>query len=195
MLDPVRFLSNLSTGQKGYALARVAKEKGYQVTLISGPTALKKPRGVCLVPIVSAKDLKRACDRYFPSCDALIMTAAVCDFTPATYRIQKIHRTHTRSVHLKRTPDIVAGLGKRKGKRIVIGFCLETENWLRRAKNKIKSKHLDGIVANHYGKGYSPFGNRPVHVALMDGKGRSVSLAKVSKAALSERILHWMNGF
>ena len=137
MLDPVRFLSNLSTGQMGYTLARIAGQKKYQVTLISGPTHLKPPRGVHFVPVLSARDLQKACHRLFPSHDVLVMTAAVCDFTPAITRSQKIRRTRTKKFVLRQTPDIVAGLAKKKEivsllvfvSRLRIGSRTQRESW------------------------------------------------------------------
>ncbi len=192
MLDPVRFLSNLSTGEMGYILAKTAKARRYKVTLISGPTALKPPRGVRFVSVESAKDLKRACRIHFPKHDLLIMTSAVCDFTAATRHAQKIHRTRTHRLMLKQTPDIVAALAKRKGKRLVIGFCLETENWLRNAHRKVRRKSLDGIVANYYGKGHNPFGKNRLTAALMDARGKYKILKNHSKSLLAVKVLGWV---
>lgn len=194
MLDPVRFLSNLSTGEMGYALARAAVRRGYGVTLVSGPVAIKPDPNIRFVPVMSAFEMQKACERLFPSQDALIMSAAVCDFTAAKPRHHKIHRTRTKTFLLKQTPDIVAGLARKKGRRIVVGFCLETENWLSRAKEKMNRKRLDGIVANYYGKGYVPFGKRPVTVGLIDAGGRVKILKNLSKSQLSENLLSWLDG-
>ncbi len=192
MLDPVRFLSNLSTGEMGYAVARSARAAGYQVTLISGPTNLKPPAGVRFVPVISASDMQRACRRYFPASDALVMSAAVCDFTAARKNSQKIHRTKTREMYLMQTPDIVAGLGEQKGNRLVIGFCLETKDWLKSARRKIQSKNLDGIVANYYSSSHVPFGNRRINTAFMDRAGKSDFLRQKSKREIAKRLLKWL---
>ncbi|MBI3313229.1 MAG: phosphopantothenoylcysteine decarboxylase [Candidatus Omnitrophica bacterium] len=195
MLDPVRFLSNLSTGEMGYTLARVARRMKHKVTLISGPVAVKPPAGVKLIRVTSAQEMKKACRRYFPRHDVLIMTAAVCDFTAASKHAHKIHRTRTKQLLLKQTPDIVAGLAKKKGSRLVIGFCLETEDWLRRAKEKLKRKHLNGIVANFYKSGrHIPFGDRKITTALMGADGQPKMLIRQSKAAISRKLLEWMEG-
>ena len=194
MLDPVRFLSNLSTGEMGYAIARIAREQGYDVTLISGPTMLKSPRGIRQVSVTSAAEMKRACQKFFPSQQALIMTAAVCDFTAATKHPQKIHRTKTKQLLLKQTPDIVAGLGKRKGRRVVIGFCLETQDWLENAKRKLKRKNLDGIVANYYTRRHVPFGRRKITTAFLDQKEKVTFLRHLSKERVAVRLLNWMEG-
>jgi len=193
MLDPVRFISNLSTGELGYILAAQAVQKGYEVTLISGPTALKPPAHVRLVSVVSSEDMLQACEKHFFKSDALIMTAAVADFTPTKKEKQKIKRRETQSVTLKRTQDILAGLGPRKGKRILIGFCLETEKWLEHAKLKLQKKKLDGIVANFYepGKTY-PFGKNPMTSAFIDPTFQTDLYHKLTKKQMSQKILNWM---
>lgn len=192
MLDPVRFLSNVSTGEMGYALAAEAVKQGCEVTLISGPTALKPPARAKFVAIESAADLKRACEREFPAHDMLVMVAAVCDFTAAKKHRHKIHRTRTRQLNLKRTPDIVAGLARRKAGRTVIGFCLETEKWLETAKSKIERKQLDGIVANYYTARHIPFGNRRINTAFIDKKGTVTHLKNRSKRQIAAALLKWI---
>ena len=194
MLDPVRFLSNVSTGEMGYALARAAQNKGYQVTLISGPTALNPPAKIHFVPVVSAQDMQRACQKLFPKHDVLIMSAAVCDFTPLKFTHEKIQRTKTNHFELKQTDDIVAGLARKKGKRKVIGFCLETSHWLEKAREKMKRKGLDGIVANYYTKQHSPFGNRKINTAFIGPQGKIQRLYRVSKPQVARKLLTWLEG-
>ncbi len=195
MLDPVRFLSNLSTGEMGYEVARAARRRGYLVTLVSGPTAIPAPQSIRFIPVVSARDMKAVCDREFPKHDALVMTAAVCDFTAVTYQSQKIHRTRTKRILLKQTPDIVAGLARKKGKRTIIGFCLETEDWIKRGRAKLRRKGLDGIVANFYGKGHVPFGRRKITVALVAKAGPPVLLKNYSKPRMALSLLGWLESF
>ena len=192
MLDPVRFLSNLSTGEMGYALAKVATSKGYQVSLVSGPTDLQPPKGVKFYPILSALQMKKVCAELFPKHDGLIMTAAVCDFMPAIVGRHKIPSAKGLMLKLKRTPDILASLAKRKGHRVVIGFCLETQDLIRRAKEKLIRKRLDGIVANFYGAGRIPFGKRRVKVYLIDAAGKVRKIAGQSKPQLAKILLGWM---
>lgn len=194
MIDPVRFLSNLSTGEMGYALARAAVSKGYQVSLVSGPTQLQPPKGVKFYGVTSAVQMKRTCEALFPKHDALVMTAAVCDFMPVSSERHKIPSAMGLTLKLKRTPDILATLAKRKGKRVVIGFCLETRDLIRRATGKLVRKKLDGIVANFYGSGRIPFGKRRVKVHLVDGTGNVRILADRSKAQIAKTLLHWMEG-
>ena len=194
MLDPVRFISNLSTGELGFTLARVALKQGYDVTLVSGPVALTPPNGVHLVPVISSEDMRLACEKNFFKNDALIMTAAVADFTPSHREKQKIKRRETQSVLLKRTQDILAGLGPRKGNRIVIGFCLETEKWLEYAQLKLQKKKLNGIVANFYEPGKAcPFGKNPMTSAFIDKNLNIDIYRKLNKIQMSKRILSWMD--
>lgn len=192
MLDPVRFISNVSTGEMGYTFALAARAAGYEVTLISGPTGLKPPKGVRFIPVVSAADMKKACDHYFTKQDALVMSAAVCDFTAAKTSTQKISRTKTREFHLMQTPDILAGLGRKKGKRLLIGFCLETEHWLENAKRKLHRKNLDGIVANFYSKSHIPFGKRKITTAFVNKEEKVCLLRRKSKKQVAAALLKWM---
>lgn len=195
MLDPVRFLSNLSTGEMGYTLAAEARRRGYDVTLISGPTGLKAPQGVKFVSITSAEDLRKACRNYFPKNDVLIMTAAVCDFTARNFFPQKIRRTKTHRLSLKQTPDIIAGLAKNKGRKVVIGFCLETQDWLTNARHKMERKNLDGIVANYYTKSHNPFGRRAINTAFLNKQGKTLRIQKASKKMVAQKLLSWVEGF
>ncbi len=196
MLDPVRFLSNLSTGEMGYAIARAAARRKYRVTLVSGPTALKPPQGVRFIPIITAQQLEKACSELFPEQDCLIMAAAVCDFTPEVSRRQKIPSAAGYALRLKRTPDILASLAKRKGRRVVIGFCLETKNLISRAKEKLRRKALDGIVANFYDpKRQIPFGDRRTKVVMIGADLRPQELPKLAKEQVAERLLDWIECF
>ncbi|HTL47255.1 MAG TPA: phosphopantothenoylcysteine decarboxylase [Verrucomicrobiae bacterium] len=192
MLDPVRFLSNVSTGEMGYALASAAQKKGHHVTLISGPTALPAPRGARFISITSAAELKKKCETAFPRHDVLVMVAAVCDFTFPQKKAHKIRRTKMRQVRLVQTPDIVAGLARRKGGRIVIGFCLETEDWLRNARSKLKRKHLDGIVANYYSKTHIPFGDRRINTAFLSPGGQIQTYRKQPKSHIAKALIEWV---
>ncbi|MFZ5802760.1 MAG: phosphopantothenoylcysteine decarboxylase [Candidatus Omnitrophota bacterium] len=190
-LDPVRFLSNQSTGEMGYAIARQAKKKGWCVTLISGPVPIDPPKGVRLLQINTAAELRQACVREFPQHDRLIMAAAVCDFTPSKRSQHKIQRRGTLRMTLKKTPDILAELTERKGRRQVIGFCLESRKWIENAILKCRRKKLDGIVAHKIGPGHIPFGACKVQAALIDRAGKVHRLRKLDKAVLAVRILRW----
>ncbi len=191
MLDPIRFITNLSTGEMGYAVAREARRKGFKVTLISGPTALTPPKGVRFLPIVTFKELAGALDKEFSRHDVLIMTAAVGDFTPARVFSKKVPRQKTWKVVFRQTPDLVSRLAQKKQNRLVIGFSLETGNWLARSRKKRLTKRLDGMVANYFSGRHNPFGGGRPHVALIDGKKTRI-LRLNSKAELARQILNWV---
>jgi phosphopantothenoylcysteine decarboxylase/phosphopantothenate--cysteine ligase len=191
-LDPVRYLSNHSTGEMGYAAAREAQRRGFQVTLISGPVALDAPAGVEMVHVTSALELQRACLKHFPRNDALIMSAAVCDFRPSRVSKQKLKRLGKLCLTLEKTPDILAALSARRKHQLMIGFCLETEQWLSRARSKLLGKKLDGIVANRLTSRHSPFGKVKAEVAFLDGSGGEIFLKGKSKRSLAHSLLSWM---
>lgn len=149
-IDPVRFLSNASTGRMGVALAAAARRRGHAVTLVYGPIEVDPPPGVRAVPVISAVDMLAECLRYWPRHDALIMSAAVADFAPADVAGHKIKKSgQHRSLRLKPTPDILATLAAiRVPGQTVIGFALEDRNARRNAGRKLAAKGLDAIVLN-----------------------------------------------
>lgn len=148
-IDQVRYLANLSSGKMGYELAKAAKVKGHQVTLISGPTALPAPKGVRLVKVTSAQQMYQAVMKAYPKADAVIMAAAVSDYTPAHCFKGKIKK-NGKGLNLKLIPtvDILRKLGQNKGKRVLIGFALEVANGKRNALKKLREKNLDYVVLN-----------------------------------------------
>lgn len=191
MLDPVRFIANLSTGEMGYAIAREFKRNGFDVTLISGPTSLEPPKGVRFIPIITVEELKRAMEKQFLKNDALIMTAAVGDFIPVSQSFKKVPRKKTWKVVFRQSPDLVRQVAGRKGDRIVVGFSLETDHWIKRSEAKRRSKNLDGIVANYYSHRHNPFGQTKVHVALIDAQKTRI-LQLRSKRALARHLMNWI---
>lgn len=193
MLDPVRFITNLSTGEMGYAIADEAARKGFLVTLISGPTNLVPPRGIRFVPIVTVGDLEGALNKHFRRHDALVMTAAVGDFIPLHRALKKIPRQARWTVTFKTSPDLIRKVAQRRGGRIVVGFSLETNNWIKRSQKKLLRKNLDGIVANCYSVRHNPFGRTAVHAALID-RDKTKILRLKSKGALARRIVSWVVG-
>jgi phosphopantothenoylcysteine decarboxylase/phosphopantothenate--cysteine ligase len=149
-IDPVRYLSNRSSGKMGYALAEAARAAGHRVILVSGPVALIPPRGVQVHPVISAADMLTALKRELPASDVLIMAAAVADWRPrriAPRKQKKAGRTSW-TLDLVPTPDLLATLARRKGRRFVVGFAAETGNPLPEARRKLLAKNLDLIVAN-----------------------------------------------
>ncbi len=155
-LDPVRFISNASSGRMGYALARAALQAGHRVTLITAPTALKPPTGAKVIAVQSAAEMFQAVKELFPKCDCLIMAAAVADYTPAHPSKTKLKKQATKlTLELKPTPDILkwAGRQSRVGHahhetKIIVGFALEDKNLRSNAERKMRAKHLDIVIAN-----------------------------------------------
>jgi phosphopantothenoylcysteine synthetase/decarboxylase len=148
-IDPVRFISNASSGKMGYALARAAAGKGHTVRLISGPTNLKAPSSVKIVSIQTSGEMFEAVKKNFGWCDCLIMAAAVSDFTvarPAKTKIKKTNQALT--LRLKPTADILKWAGKNKKDKIVVGFALQDKAIRTEAQKKLKEKNLDMIIAN-----------------------------------------------
>ena len=148
-IDPVRFIGNYSSGKMGFALAKEAENRGACVELISGPVSLKTPKNVKRTNIRSALEMKKEIEDRFSTTDVLIMSAAVADFQPTESAINKIKKAEAKmSITLKKTPDILKDLAKKKKKQIVIGFALETESEKKNAYQKMKQKNLDAIVLN-----------------------------------------------
>ncbi len=149
-IDPVRFLSNPSSGKMGYALARAAVDRGMQVTLVSGPTALKAPAGAEVLYVETAREMQEAMSQRFAKADLIIMAAAVSDHRPETRSKQKQKKEQMRmTLDLVANPDILMELGKqKKNGQTLVGFAAETENLLPNARRKLREKNLDWIVAN-----------------------------------------------
>lgn len=191
-LDPVRFLSNPSTGRMGFAIAEAARDRGARVTLIAGPTELAPPAGVQLVRIVSAEDLALAVDRHAASARVVVMSAAVADQRPKSRAAQKTKKQDgEEQLTLVRTPDILAGLGARAERPLLVGFAAETEKLEDNARDKLQRKNLDLIVANDVsaeGAGFAGAQNR-VLVLGRDGSRSELSGSKLAVAhAIWDRV-------
>ena len=188
-IDPVRFISNLSTGSIGHLLAQSARKRGDNVVLLSGPTHLVSPKGVKTVYFNSALELKKCTDRFFDWADCIICTAAVADFRPLKVSNKKIKKNKgIPEIKLVKNPDILKALGRRKKNKVLVGFALETENLIENGLKKLKSKNLDLIVANMLSKKSVPFGKRQLTVFLIDGENIK-KYSKISKKMLSRIIL------
>ena len=191
-IDPVRYLSNYSTGRMGFELARAAKGRNYEVILISGPTSLKPPEGVQFISIKTALDMRKEVFKFFKRADCVVMAAAVSDFRPASVSKKKIKKfsRETFSLKLKRNPDILSELARIKGQRILVGYSLETERPIENAKKKLKSKNLDIIVVNRPIKKSTPFGPGAKDIAIIDRKGHIKTLKSASKAKIARLLLN-----
>jgi phosphopantothenoylcysteine decarboxylase / phosphopantothenate---cysteine ligase len=148
-LDPVRYLSNASSGRMGAALAAAAIEAGHRVTVVSGPASVEYPSSAEVIPVVSTEEMLAVCQEVFPDCDGLIAAAAPCDYRPAEVATQKIRKTGQRlRLELVETPDIVATLASERGSRWIVAFALESEDARARALQKLERKGCDLIVVN-----------------------------------------------
>ena len=190
-IDPVRFLSNRSSGKMGYALAEAARVRGASVTLVSGPTALAAPGGIEMVRVETAAEMRSAVRFHAPSADLILAAAAVSDFRPAEYAAQKVSKgAGALTLPLAANDDILAGLGreKRVGQTLV-GFAAETEDVLGHARTKLAAKNLDWIVANDVSAEGAGFDGDTNIVTLLARDGREVSLPLLTKREVAEQIL------
>lgn len=186
-LDPVRYLSNQSTGTLGYAIAAAAVRRGHEVTLVSGPVSLEPPPRVRVVRVVSAADLARETLAALPDADAVVMTAAVADYTPASMNQQKIKKGgQPITLSLVPTLDVLAEIGRRKrADQVVMGFSLETQDGPAEAARKLEAKNCDFIVLN----GPANFGDVPVNVTVLSRRGSPRDFARISKTDLADTLL------
>lgn len=190
-IDPVRYLSNHSSGKMGYALARAAVTRGAEVTLVSGPVALEQPCGLnAFIAVESAVEMHRAVTAHFPTQDVVIMAAAVADFKPKHAFTQKIKKSDTTlTIEFEKNVDILAELGRTKTKQRLIGFAAETKNLEDYARQKLLSKNLDLIVANDLTLEGAGFGVDTNIVKLIDRTGTLIDIPMMSKSDLSQVIL------
>jgi len=184
-IDPVRFIANRSSGKMGYAIADEAVNRGAEVTLVTTPTNIKKPP--CkTIEVESASQMERIVNLEFKRNDVVIMAAAVADYSPVHSSKGKIKKTSSKlRVDLKKTQDILAGLGKKKGNKFLIGFALETDNLIENAKKKLLAKNLDMIVANDE----TAFDNEKNKATFVMPSGSLERLPLISKKELAHKIL------
>ena len=191
-LDPVRFLSNPSSGKMGFALAEAALERGWTVDLVAGPVELTEPDGAILYPVETAEEMFHQVDALFDVCDILIMTAAVSDFRPRQRLPQKAKKDQAELVvELERTRDILAAMAERKAHQQIIGFAAETDNVERYAHKKLVEKQLDWIVANDIsvmGLGFAADDNQ---VLLLGANGERVELGPERKQSIARKLLEY----
>ena len=189
-IDPVRFISNPSTGKMGFALAEAAVEAGWTVDLVAGPVNLEEPDGAILYPVVTAEEMLHQVDALFDACDILIMTAAVSDFRPVKQHKHKEKKDQASlSIEFERTTDILKTMTERKLHQTVVGFAAETQDVVTYAKEKLLSKNLDWIVANEVGGPGAGFAADSNEVLLMNADGSSEKLGPDSKRAIAEKII------
>jgi phosphopantothenoylcysteine decarboxylase / phosphopantothenate---cysteine ligase len=188
-LDPVRYLSNRSSGKMGYALARAAVRRGAEVTLVSGPTALEPPAGTRVIAVTTAVEMRDAVLGEFAHCTGIVMAAAVTDYRPATVADRKIKRGKAQvELRLEPNPDILNELGRQKDGKFLIGFAAETEDLTANAEKKLREKNLDMIVANNVAEAGSGFDGDTNIATILDRTGAKRSLPLMSKDELADCI-------
>ncbi len=189
-LDPVRFLTNRSSGKMGYAVAEAAAKRGAKVLLVSGPTSLDTPQGVERIDVRSAQEMQRTVQAHFADCSIAVFAAAVADYRPVDKAVQKMKRGREEAtLRLAPNPDILASAAREKGQRLVIGFAAETENVAENARKKLTQKNADLMVANDVTAEGAGFDVGTNVVTLFARDGRDLPLPRLSKAEVAQRIL------
>ena len=188
-IDPVRYISNRSSGKMGYALARAAARRGAEVVLVSGPTALDCPSGVRRVAVLTAAEMRAAVVDEFATATAVVMAAAVADYRPVVTAAQKIKRGKGAiEIRFEPNPDIIKELGQNKNGKVLIGFAAETEDLTANAAKKLREKNLDMIVANNVAEAGSGFDGDTNIATILDRTGAAQALPLMSKDDLADRI-------
>ena len=195
-IDPVRFITNRSTGKMGYAIAEAARDRGLEVTLVSGPVNLKAPDGVDFVAIESADDMAAAMKKAAETADIIIMAAAVADYRPKQYSTSKVKKSDGDMViELERTEDVLLSLGKiKKSNQILVGFAAETDDLLKNAQGKLERKNLDYIAANIVGVPGRGFASDNNAITLIARDGSQTEFALQSKKDLAGSLLDHILG-
>lgn len=189
-LDPVRFISNRSSGKMGYAIAEAAQRRGAEVALVSGPVQLSPPPGVEIVYVETAREMLAAVEARFDRCDVLICTAAVADYRPSQYSDKKIKKTQQElTIELERNPDILLEMGRRKTRQVVVGFAAETGDPVPSAMDKLVRKNCDLVVANDVTLEGAGFGADTNRVTLVGREGLVDDLPLMSKRDVAGKVL------
>lgn len=195
-IDPVRFISNYSTGTFGYEIAKEARRRGWRVTLVSGPVCLKAPPGVRLIKVESAVEMARVVVRRMRAHDCLIMAAAVSDWRVRRPAASKIKRSDSGlTIELTENPDILREACRKKAGKVLVGFALETEDLEANAAKKLKAKGLDLVIANRLTDKANLFGDRRLDVVMIDRMGSKKALKGKTKRQLAKIILDKVSSF
>jgi phosphopantothenoylcysteine decarboxylase/phosphopantothenate--cysteine ligase len=188
-IDPIRYISNRSSGRMGYEIARAARRRGAEVILITGPSSLKPPSGVGVIGVETASEMQDAVLKNLKGSDAVIMAAAVCDFRPVSISKAKLEKDKVNSLKLEKTDDILKRLSRHKGRRIIVGFSAEYGKKIDRAKQKLKDKNLDLIVFNDISLKGAGFDVDTNIISIIDGQGRVEDYPLMKKIDVANTIL------
>ncbi|MCH1963380.1 bifunctional phosphopantothenoylcysteine decarboxylase/phosphopantothenate--cysteine ligase CoaBC [Clostridium perfringens] len=194
-IDPVRILTNRSSGKMGYSIAEEARDRGAEVVLISGPTSLRKPNGIKVIDVKTNEDMFNAIKNEFEDADIVIKSAAVADYKAKNYSSEKIKKTgDDLNLIFERDRDILKTLGDMKENQILVGFAAESSNLKENAKGKLERKNLDYIVANDISKPETGFASDDNKVTIISKSGEEVSLEKMSKREVAKNIFDIIKG-
>jgi phosphopantothenoylcysteine decarboxylase/phosphopantothenate--cysteine ligase len=189
-LDPVRFITNRSSGKMGYAIARAAHQRGAKVTLISGPTKIPPPEADQIIYVRTALEMYRAVMEHYEKATVIIKAAAVADYRPKTEAREKIKKDKgIQGIELTRNPDIIAAIGAKKRKGILVGFAMETQDLLANARQKLLKKNMDMIVANSLREKGAGFETDTNIITIIDRNGKTIALEKMTKINAAHKIL------
>lgn len=190
-IDPVRFLTNRSTGKMGYAIAEEARDRGAEVVLVSGPTSIKAPLGVKIIKVETNEEMLKAVKAEFDTSDIVVKSAAVSDYKPKTYSDKKIKKgPGNLNIELERDNDILKELGTLKKHQILVGFAAESNDVIENAHIKLKKKNLDYIVANNITESNAGFGSDTNRVTVINRDGKEISLDNMSKRLVGHELFN-----
>ena len=194
-IDPVRFITNRSSGKMGYAIAKEARDRGAEVILITGTKGIEKPIGIEVIEIETNSDMKEEVLKHFDSTDILVKAAAVADYKPKEYSKEKIKKGEgSLNIELTRDSDILKELGEKKGKQILIGFAAESSNLIQNAKGKLERKNLDYIIANDITSQETGFGSDQNKVFVISKDGSTTELDMMSKREVASNLFDIIGG-
>ncbi|MEG0238083.1 MAG: bifunctional phosphopantothenoylcysteine decarboxylase/phosphopantothenate--cysteine ligase CoaBC [Clostridium sp.] len=194
-IDPVRFITNRSSGKMGYAIAKEARDRGAEVILITGAKGIEKPIGIEVIEIETNSDMKEEVLKHFDSTDIVVKAAAVADYKPKEYSKEKIKKGEgSLNIELTRDSDILKELGEKKGKQILIGFAAESSNLIQNAKGKLERKNLDYIIANDITSQETGFGSDQNKVFVISKDGSTTELDMMSKREVASNLFDIIGG-
>lgn len=194
-IDPARFISNMSSGKMGYAIAGAVRKRGGKVIMISGPTSLKPPSGIDCTYVTTSEEMYQSVMNRLAEADVVIMAAAVSDFRPVKKSDTKIKKGESLTLNLVKTTDILSEIGRKRGRQFIVGFAAETENLIKNATLKLKSKHLDIIIANDISLPEAGFDKDTNKVTIIDKSGEITEYPVMPKSEVAEVILdHVLKG-
>ncbi|KGM96083.1 phosphopantothenoylcysteine decarboxylase [Clostridium novyi A str. 4552] len=193
-IDPVRYITNRSSGKMGYAIAKEARDRGAEVTLVSGPTSINKPFGIKVIDVKTNIEMLKAVENNFENSDIVIKSAAVADYKPKTYSEKKIKKCDEElSLQLEKDTDILKKLGSIKKNQVLVGFAAESNDLIENATSKLHKKNLDYIVANNIVSNDTGFASEDNKVTILCSDGRKIPLPKMSKKEVARELFDLIN--